>query len=68
MKTLRINTAEKTDYSWNNKYTIFSESVGLLQKLISIPSFSGDLFQKMEAAIGDFAPVGQHDLHDLAEG
>jgi acetylornithine deacetylase len=42
MKSLRINSALTADTTWNNQYTLFSESVGLLQRLISTESFSGE--------------------------
>lgn len=41
MKTLRLESTKIADLHWNNQYTLFSESVTLLQKLISTPSFSG---------------------------
>jgi len=47
MRTQKANNNHQTEAHWNNKYTLFSESVALLQKLISTPSFSG---QESEAA------------------
>jgi acetylornithine deacetylase len=42
MRTQKMNNKPQIDGHWNNKYTLFSESVTLLQKLIATPSFSGE--------------------------
>lgn len=42
MKSLRTISISQTGSHWNNSYSLFSESINLLQKIISVPSFSGE--------------------------